>query len=104
MCIARDPESMAEALAMLESGLGFLAALDKAGMRCEALGELLRVLERADAVEAAVRGEAMAAFDVQDGSVADGQRTMRAWIETRHTIMSVGTPSRSGRHKRRLSR
>ena len=72
MCIATDPESMAEALAMLKSGLGFLAALDKTGMPCEVLGELLRALERADAVEAAVRGEAMAAFDAQDGSVADG--------------------------------
>jgi hypothetical protein len=80
MCMATDPESMAEALAMLKSGLGYLAALDKAGIPCEVLGELLRVLERADAVEAAVRGEAMAAFDAQDGSVADGQRTMRAWM------------------------
>ena len=80
MCIAKDPADMAEALAMLESGLGFLAGLDKAGIPCEALGELLRVLERADAVESAVRGEAMAAFDAQDGSVADGQRTMRAWM------------------------
>ena len=71
---------MAEALAMLKSGLGYLAALDKAGIPCEVLGELLRALERADAVEAAVRGEAMAAFDAQDGSVADGQRTMRAWM------------------------
>ena len=47
---------MAGALAMLESSLGFLAGLDKAGMPCEALGGLLQALERADAFGAAVRG------------------------------------------------
>ena len=63
---------------MLESSLRFLAGLDKAGMPCDSLGGLLQALERADAVGAAVRGEAMAAFDAQDGPVGDAQRTMRA--------------------------
>ncbi len=64
---------------MLESGLGFLAALDMAGMPCEVLGELLRVLERADAVEAAVRGRP-GRLRRPGRTVADGQRTMRAWL------------------------
>jgi len=79
MCTATGPESMAEALAGVESRLRFLAGQDMAGMPAEALGELLLALERADAIGAAVRGSAMAAFDAQDGSVSYGQRTMRAW-------------------------
>jgi hypothetical protein len=71
---------MAEALAMLGSAMGFLVRMDMAGMPCEALGGLLQALERADAVGAAVRGQAMAAFDAQDGPVGDGQRGMRAWL------------------------
>jgi Domain of unknown function (DUF222) len=80
MCTATGPADVAEALAMVGSGLGFLAAVDKASMPAEALGGLLLALERADAVGAAVRGEAMAAYDAQGGPVGDGQRTTRAWI------------------------
>jgi Domain of unknown function (DUF222) len=81
MCTATDgPASMAEALAMVRSGLGFLAGMDTAGLPAEALGGLLVALERADAVEAAVRGEALAAYDAQGGPVGDGQRTTKAWL------------------------
>jgi Domain of unknown function (DUF222) len=80
MSTATGPANMAEALAMLESAMGFLVHMDMAGMPCEALSGLLQALERADAVGAAVRGQAMAAFDAQDGPVGDGQRGMRAWM------------------------
>ena len=80
MSTATGSGSMAEGLAMVGTGLSILAGLDKAGMPCESLAELLLGLERADAVEAAVRGEAMAAFDARDGSVSFGQRTMRAFL------------------------
>ena len=73
------PADMPEALAMLEGALGFLADMDAAGMSAQALAEGLRALERADAVGAAARGGMLAAFDAQDGSVADGQRTARTW-------------------------
>src|SRR5215469_16654719 len=74
------PGDMPEAIAMLEGGLGFLADMDSAGMPAAALAEGLRALERGDAVGAAARGAMLAAFDIQDGSVADGQRTMRTWL------------------------
>jgi hypothetical protein len=80
MCTATGPASMAEALAMIRSGLGFLAGMDTASVPAGALGGLLRALERADAVAAAVRGAAMAAYDAQGGPVGDGQRTTRAWL------------------------
>ena len=76
MSTAAGSGSMAEGLAMVEAGLAILAGLDKAGMPGEALGGLLLALERHDAVGAAVRGAAMAAFDAQGGP-GDGQRTTR---------------------------
>jgi hypothetical protein len=40
----------------------------------------LRVLERTDAIEAAVRGRFLEAFEARDGHLADGQRTTRTWL------------------------
>jgi hypothetical protein len=42
--------------------------------------ESLRALERIDAVGAAVRARLLAAFDAQQGSVGDRQRTTRTWL------------------------
>jgi Domain of unknown function (DUF222) len=74
------PASAAEALGMLESAMGFLAAVDAAQMPTAAVAQCLRALERTDAVGAVARGRLLAAFDSQDGSVADGQRTNRTWL------------------------
>ena len=80
MCTAEVPGSAGQALEMLESVLRSLAGLDAAELPAEVLAERLRVLERADAVGAALRGRYLAAFDAQDGPVADGQRTSRTWL------------------------
>ena len=74
------PSNADEALGTLESALGFLAAEDAADMPGETVAECLRGLERADAMEAAARGRLLAAFDAQDGHLADGQRTTRTWL------------------------
>jgi hypothetical protein len=89
------PGDMAEAVAMLEAGLGFLADMDKAGMPVAALAEGLQALERADAVAAVARGGMLAAFDAQDGSVADGQRTARTWLVHSTRV----TRGQAGEHK-----
>jgi hypothetical protein len=74
------PGDLPGALAMLDGALGFPADMDAAGTPAAVLAIGLRALERADAVGAAARGRMLAAFDVQDGSVADGQRTTRTWL------------------------
>ena len=74
------PSDADEALKMLESALGFLAAAASADMPAGTVAECLRALERADAVEAAARGRLLAAFDARDGHLADGQRTTRTWL------------------------
>ena len=87
MCTTTDPATAAEALAMLESALGmqesalgFLAAQDAAALPAPAVADRLRAMERADAVQAALRARLLAVFDAQDGHLADGQRTTRTWL------------------------
>jgi hypothetical protein len=80
MCTAAAPPSAREALRMLPVLLGVLARTDPAGQPCAALAETLHVLERADAIAAAVRGRYLNAFDAQDGHLAGGQRTARSWL------------------------
>ena len=87
MCAVTVPASAGEALGMLTSALrmqraalGFLADIDAADMPAAAAAECLQGLEQADAVGAAARGQLLAVFDAQDGSVADGQRTARTWL------------------------
>ena len=80
MCVGMVPATGAGALGMLESALGFLAGEDAAGMPAQAVADRLRVLERNDAVQAAVRGRLLVAFDAQDAHLADGQRTTRTWL------------------------
>src|SRR5579859_6985734 len=80
MCAGTVPATGAEALAMLQSALGFLAAEDAAGLPAQAVAERLRALERHDAIQAALRGRLLAVFDAQDGHLADGQRSTRTWL------------------------
>ena len=87
MCTTTDPATAAEALDMLESAAGmqeralrFLAAQDAAALPGPAVADQLRMMERNDAIEAAVRGRLLEVFDAQDGHLADGQRTTRAWL------------------------
>jgi hypothetical protein len=80
MCAGTVPATAAEALGMLESALGFLAAEDASALPAQAAADQLRVMERHDAVQAAVRGRLLEVFDAQDGHLADGQRTIRTWL------------------------
>src|SRR5580700_8333846 len=87
MCTTTVPATAAQALGMLESAVGmqecalrFLAGEDAASLPAQAVADQLRVLERADAVQAAVRGRLLVVFDAQDGHLADGQRTTRTWL------------------------
>ena len=87
MCTTTDPATAGEALDMLGSAAGmqeralrFLAAGDAAALPGQAVADRLRMMERNDAIEAAVRGRLLEVFDTQDGHLADGQRSTRAWL------------------------
>jgi hypothetical protein len=70
----------ADELELLESLMGSLAEADPVQLADEEKARRLRALERLDAIEAAVRGRLLEAFDAQDAHLADGQRTTRTWL------------------------
>jgi hypothetical protein len=80
MCTTANPLTVSEKFALVESLLVELADEETAGRPVAVLADGLRALERVDSVGATLRGRYMQAFDTQDGSVADGQRTTRTWL------------------------
>ena len=74
------PESAADAVAMVLTGLGWLAAADLASAPPTALAEVLRGLERAVSVHTAARSRALAAFTAQAGHEEDGHGSPRTWL------------------------
>jgi Domain of unknown function (DUF222) len=72
--------STSEKFELVESLLGELAGEEAAGLPVAVLADRLGALERVDAAGAALRGRLLHAFDAQDGSVADGQKTTRTWL------------------------
>jgi hypothetical protein len=67
-------------LAMLEVAWDFLADMDAASMPASALAGCLQVMGHTDGVQAVAGGQLLAAFDVPDGSLVDGQPATRAWL------------------------
>ncbi|HEX5288710.1 MAG TPA: DUF222 domain-containing protein [Streptosporangiaceae bacterium] len=84
------PSNAAEALAAVESGLGYLAGADVATWSAEALAGCLRALGRAEAVQLAAQSKVLAAFNAQAGFEADGQATVRAWLRWQGRVSSAG--------------
>ncbi len=80
MCTMADPMSAPEALAKLQTLAGYLADVDAAELPAEALGQYIRELVQADGVLAAALASMLAAYDVKDGHLADGQRSLGAWL------------------------
>jgi hypothetical protein len=80
MCTTADPMSAPEALANLQTLAGHLADLDATSMPAEALGQYIRELVHADAVLTAALAPMLAAYDAKDGHLADGQRSLGAWL------------------------
>jgi Domain of unknown function (DUF222) len=80
MCTAVIPAGQADELDLLQMVMRSLARTDPAELPDAEKARRLRILEQVDAIEAAVRGRLLETFDVQDGPVADGQRTVRTWL------------------------
>ena len=80
MSIAAVPADGSEALAKLRSSADYLADLDAAQLPAEALAQYIRELIQADAVLTAALAPMLAAYDAKDGHLADGQRSLGAWL------------------------
>jgi hypothetical protein len=100
------PSSATEALEMLQSAMGYLAAADPTEMPAEVQASCLIVLERVDAIEIAARASILAAFTAAQGYAGDGQHSTRSWLIHRTQITpgaAVGHtewPGRGNAHPR----
>jgi hypothetical protein len=75
------PTTAAEAVAMVEAGLGWLAAADAASMPSAVQADCLRGLERAASMHIAARSRVLSAFHAQGGYEDDGQGSARTWLK-----------------------
>ena len=75
-----SPGSVDEALEMLQSAMGYMAAADATAMAAEEQARCLRVLERATAVGTAARTSVLCAFTAAQGYSADADYSPRAWL------------------------
>jgi hypothetical protein len=75
-----SPGSADEALEMLRSAMGYLAAADATAMTAEEQARCLRVLEQVTAVGTVARTSVLSAFAVGRGHSADADYSPRAWL------------------------
>jgi hypothetical protein len=80
------PASAAEALALLEAAMGYLAAADPTTMAAETQAQALKGLERLDAVETAARATILGAFNAGKSYRAEGDYSPRSWLIHRTRI------------------
>ena len=85
MCLAGQlpaaPVSTAEAVAMVQAGLGWLASTDVASLPTVEQADCLRGLERAASMHTAARSRVLSAFCAQAGYEDDGQGSPRTWLK-----------------------
>ena len=74
------PASAVQALGMLQSAMGYLAAADATAMAAETQARCLRVLEQVSSVGTAARTSILAAFTSGQGYSADADYSPRAWL------------------------
>ncbi len=77
---AVSPGSAAEALGMLKSAMGYLAAADAAAMAAQTQAECLQALEQVHSMGTAARASILAAFTAGQGYSADADYSPRAWL------------------------
>ena len=74
------PASAVQALGMLQSAMGYLAAADATAMAAETQAHCLRVLEQVNSIGTAARTAILAAFTSGQGYSADADYSPRAWL------------------------
>ena len=77
---AGSPGSAGEALGMLRSAMGYLAAADATAMAAETQAQCLQVLEQVNSMGTAARASILGAFTAGQGYSADADYSPRAWL------------------------
>src|ERR1700734_799468 len=84
------PATAAEAVAMAEAGLGWLADADFAALTTGEQADCLRGLERAGSRKNAAQARALSAFRASDGCRDDGHGSPRTWLRWKTRITGGG--------------
>src|SRR3984885_12599293 len=95
------PATAAEAVAMAEAGLAWLADADFAALTTGEQADCLRGLERAESRKTAAQARALAAFRAADGCRDDGHGSPRTWLQWK-TQITDGAATGAIRWMRRL--
>ena len=74
------PASAVQALGMLQSAMGYLAAADATAMAAETQAQCLQALEQANSIGTAARTSILAAFTSGQGYSGDADYSPRAWL------------------------
>jgi hypothetical protein len=74
------PATAADAVAMAQASLAFLAKADMGSVPSAVQADCLRGLERAESLQTAARAGVLAAFMAGGGCEDDGQGSARAWL------------------------
>jgi hypothetical protein len=90
MSSVTSPSTAGEALGMLRSAMGYLAAADATVMAAETQARCLQALEQINSMGAAARTSILAAFTSGQGYSADADYSPRAWLINR-TRITKGT-------------
>src|SRR5580693_8754462 len=96
------PATAAEAVAMAEAGLGWLADADFAALTTSEQADCLRGLERAESRKTAAQARALSAFRTSDGCRDDGHGSPKTWLRWK-TQITDGAATGAMRWMRRLS-
>src|SRR5215469_3495049 len=106
MCLAGQspaaPANAAEAMAMAQAGLEWLAEADVASLTAAEQADCLRSLEQARSVHTAARSKILTAFHAQEGCAHDGHGSTRTWLRWQ-TRIGGGAASDAMAWMRRLS-
>src|ERR1700722_9875284 len=96
------PATAAEAVAMAEAGLGWLADADFTALTTSEQADCLRGLERAESMRTAAQARALSAFRASDGCRDDGHGSPKTWLRWK-TQITDGAANDAIRWMRRLA-
>ncbi len=80
MSTVPPPASVAQALGMLRSAMGYLSAADATAMAAETQAQCLQALEQINSMGTAARASLLAAFTSGQSYTADADYSPRAWL------------------------
>src|ERR1700683_3458712 len=99
---APAPAPAAEAVAMPEAALPWLAGADFTALTTTEQADCLRGLERAESRKTAAQASALSAFRAADGCRDDGHSSAKTWLQWKNRI-TPGAATGAIRWMRRLS-